>query len=88
MSRQRPRTPESCVKSATGIDMTPSQRWHPTIPEHACMVSDAFPSLVPLIVAIWSPGCSLPRVLSRYHHHGQTPSPFLRPSFPPPPHKR
>ena len=50
--------PEPCslVKS---IDMAPSRHWHPTIPENACMVSDAFPSLVSRIVAIWSPGCSL-----------------------------
>ena len=72
--------PGSSVKSATGMDMAPSRHWHPTIPEHACVVSDAIPSLVSFIVAIWSAGCSLlPRLLSHYHHHGQTPSPFLRP---------
>ena len=68
--------------------MAPSRHWHPTIPENACMVSDAFPSLVSRIVAIWSPGCSLPRVLSHYHHlTDRLLLPLSTPSFPPPPHR-
>ena len=62
--------PEPCspVRSATAADRTPSEHWHPAIWEHACMVSDAFSSLAPCIAAISSPGCSLPRVHSRFHH--------------------
>ena len=64
------------------IISTPPQHWHPAIWEHACMVSDAFPSLVSRIVAI-------PRVLSRFHHLTDTLLlPPSTPSFPPPPHKR
>ena len=70
--------PGGRVKS---IDMAPSRHWHPTIPKNACMVSDAFPSLVSRIVAIWSPGCSL--LLT-----DRLPLPPSAPSFPPPPHRR
>ena len=63
------------------IISTPPQHWHPAIWEHACMVSDAFPSLVSRIVAIWSPGCSL--LLT-----DKLPLPPSAPSFPPPPHRR
>ena len=84
--------PEPCgpVKSATGADETPSEHWHPAIWKHTCMVSDAFPSLVSCIVAISSPGCSLPRVLSRFHHlTDRLLLPPSAPSFPPPPpHRR
>ena len=79
----------SPIISATGADSTPSEHWHPAIWEHACTLSDVFPSLAPCIVAISSPGYSLPRVLSRYHH--LTDRLLLPPSahsFPPPPHKR
>ena len=83
--------PEPCslVRSATGADRTPSQHWHPAIWERACMVLDAFPSFVPCIVAIWTTGCSLPRVLSRYHHLTDRllHPPSAAPSFPPPPHR-
>ena len=67
--------PEPCspVRSATGADRTPSEHWHPAIWEHACMVSDAFPSLAPCIVAISSPGCSPSRPLA------QPPSQFSLP---------
>ena len=65
--------PYSPVRSATAADRIASEDWHPAIWEHACMVSDAFPSMAPCIAAISSPGCSLP------------PSAH---SFPPPPHKR
>ena len=68
-------------RSATGADGTPSEHWHPAIWEHACMVSDAFPSLVSRIVAIWSPGCSL--LLT-----DRLPLPPSASSFPPPPHRR
>ena len=70
--------PGGPVKS---IDMAPSRRWHLTIPENACMVSDAFPSLVSRIVAIWSPGCSL--LLT-----DRLPLPPSAPSFPHPPDRR
>ena len=70
--------PGGPVKS---IDMAPSRHWHPTIPENACMVSDAFPSLVSRIVAIWSPGCSL--LLT-----DRLPLPPSAPSFPHPPDRR
>ena len=71
--------PGGPVKS---IDMAPSRHWQPTIPENACMVSDAFPSLVSRIVAIWSPGCSL--FSSRTDFLSLPPS---GPSFPLPPHR-
>ena len=81
--------PYSPVKSATRADRTPSEHWHPAIWEHACMVSDAFPSLVSCIVAISRPGCSLPRVFSRFHHlTDRLLLPPSAPSFPPPPHRR
>ena len=65
----------------SSIISTPPQHWNPAIWEHACMVSDAFPSLVSRIVAIWSPGCSL--LLK-----DKLPLPPSAPSFPPPPHRR
>ena len=83
--------PEPCspVRSATGADWTPSEHWHPAIWKHACMVSDVFPSLEPCIVASSSIGCSLPRVLSRFHHlTDRLLLPPSAPSFHPPPHRR
>ena len=79
----------SPVRSATGADETPSEHWHLAIWNHTCMVSDAFPSLVSRIVAISSIGCSLPRVLSRFHHlTDRLLLPPSAPSFPPRPHIR
>ena len=72
--------PGSPIRSATGVDLPPSRHWHPTIPEHACVVSDAFPSSVSRIVAIRSAGCSL--LLT------DRPLPPSVPTFPPPPHRR
>ena len=72
--------PEPCgpVRSATGANGTPSEHWHPAIWEHACTLSDVFPSLAPCIVAISSPGCSPSRPLALPPSHRQTPSPSLR----------
>ena len=72
--------PGTPIRSVTGADRTPSEHCHPAISKHACMVSDAFPTLVSRIVAIWSPGCSL--LLT-----DRLPLPPSAPSFPPPPHR-
>ena len=79
--------PEPCspVRSATAADRTPSEHWHPAIWEHACMVSDAFPSLAPVYRSDLKPW-----LLSLASSRATTISvlPPSAPSFPPPPHKR
>ena len=70
--------PYSPVRSATGADRTPSEHWHPAIWEHACMVSDAFPSLVSVYCSDLKPWL-LSRVLPLPPSHLSLPPllPFL-----------
>ena len=78
--------PEPCspVRSATGADGTPSEHWHPAI-----WSQTRSPLWRRVIAAISSPGCSLPRVHSRFHHlTDRLLLPPSAPSFPPPPHIR
>ena len=79
----------SPVKSATGIDMTPSQHRHPTIQEHACMVRHLSFAGALLRSGVWllsSPSPSLPLPPSRSDSLSLL---LSLPSFlPPPPHRR